>query len=235
MPERQQHRIRPVFPHAPAPPRSRFLLVLATPALAEIRSADDCAAAIAADPDRAREEAAAWQRTGGGTAASLCEADALAATGAHGTAAALLTNLGQDPNRAIPADARAVILTDAATQWLAADRPDLARATLAAADGLTPARHRPPPRRRPHRRRPRRLAGRPRRPRDPHRPRARRRPSPARSSPPRSAIRTTPPPRSPRPGTPSPSPPASPRPSSRPPPPSPRPATPLPPPPSGSA
>lgn len=77
-----------------------------------------------------------WQRTGGGTAASLCEAASLAASGAHGTAAALLTNVGQDPNRAIPADARAVILADAAAQWLAAARPDLARDSLAAADTL---------------------------------------------------------------------------------------------------
>lgn len=114
-----------------------LLLLAATPAAAEIRSADDCSAAIAADPARAREEAAVWQRMGGGTPASLCEADALAATGAHGTAAALLTNVAQDPNRAIPADARAVILADAAGQWLAAGRPDLARTTLAAADRLT--------------------------------------------------------------------------------------------------
>ena len=116
-----------------------LLFLFAAPAAAEIRSADDCAAAIAADPARAREEAALWSRTGGGTAASLCEADALAATGAHGTAAALLTNLAQDPNRAIPGDVRAVILTDAAAQWLAAGRPDLAGDTLAAADRLMPA------------------------------------------------------------------------------------------------
>ena len=113
-------------------------LLLAAPAAAEIRSAGDCATAIAADPARAREEAAVWQRLGGGTPASLCEADALAATGAHGTAAALLTNLARDPNRAIPNDARAVILADAASQWLAAERPDLARSTLAAADALVP-------------------------------------------------------------------------------------------------
>jgi tetratricopeptide (TPR) repeat protein len=111
---------------------------LAVAARAEIRSVDACAAAIAADPARAREEAAAWERMGGGTAASLCEADALAATGAHATAAALLTNLAQDPNRAIPADARAVILADAATQWLAAEKPGLASETLAAADRLAP-------------------------------------------------------------------------------------------------
>ena len=114
------------------------LLLAAAPAAAEIRSPDECAAAIAADPARAREEAASWSRTGGGTAANLCEADALAAAGAHGTAAALLTNVARDPNRAIPADARAVILADAAAQWLASGRADLARTTLAASDRLTP-------------------------------------------------------------------------------------------------
>lgn len=113
-------------------------LVAAAPASAEIASVDDCAAAIAADPARAREEAAVWARLGGGVPASLCEADALAATGAHGTAAALLTNLAGNPNRAIPADARAVILTDAAAQWLAAGRPDLARSALAGAAALVP-------------------------------------------------------------------------------------------------
>ncbi len=120
----------------------RWLLTLvvlaATPAAAEIRSVDDCTAAIAADPAQAREDAALWQRLGGGVPASLCEADALAATGAHGTAAALLTNLAENPNRAIPGDARAVILTDAAGQWLAADRADLAAAALASADRLAP-------------------------------------------------------------------------------------------------
>jgi tetratricopeptide (TPR) repeat protein len=114
------------------------LLVLPHPAAAEIRSTAECAAAVAADPEAAREEAAVWQRMGGGVAARLCEADALAAMGAHATAAALLGNLAANPNRAIGADLRAVVLTDAADQWLAADRPDLARAALLAADEIAP-------------------------------------------------------------------------------------------------
>ena len=74
---------------------------------------------------------------GGGVPARLCEAAALAALGAHGTAARLLTSLAANPNRAISAGLRAVILTDGARQWLDAGRPDLARAALAEADQIT--------------------------------------------------------------------------------------------------
>jgi tetratricopeptide (TPR) repeat protein len=121
----------------------RWLLLLlafaAFPARGEVRSAEDCATAVAADPARAREEAAVWQRLGGGVPARLCEADALAALGAHATAAALLTRLAENPNRAIGAELRAVILADGAVQWLAAGRPDLARAALTQADTIAPA------------------------------------------------------------------------------------------------
>ena len=119
----------------------RWLLlpvVLASPAAAEIRSAEDCAAAVAADPAAAREAAAVWTRLGGGVPARLCEADALAAMGAHATAAQILVAVGANPNRAIPPHVRAVVLADGAGQWLAAGRPDLARATLAEADKLDP-------------------------------------------------------------------------------------------------
>jgi tetratricopeptide (TPR) repeat protein len=112
------------------------LLLPAAPALAEIRSVEACAAAVAADPEAAREEAALWQRMGGGVAARLCEADALAAMGAHATAAALLGNLAANPNRAMGADLRAVVLADAAEQWLAAERPGLALAALEEADKI---------------------------------------------------------------------------------------------------
>jgi len=119
----------------------RLLLLLAAvaplPAAAEIRSAGDCAAAVAADPAGAREEAALWARTGGGVAARLCEADALAALGAHGTAAVLLTRLAENPGRAMSAGLRAVVLGDAAGQWLDAGRPDLAAAVLEQADRIT--------------------------------------------------------------------------------------------------
>ena len=83
--------------------RRLFLLALlaAPPAHGEIRSAADCTAAVAADPAAAREDAALWQRTGGGVPARLCEAAALSALGANATAARLLTNLAENPNRAI--------------------------------------------------------------------------------------------------------------------------------------
>lgn len=117
-----------------------LLLLLAAPAArAEIRSAEDCATAVAADPARAREDAAAWSRLGGGVPASLCEANALAAMGAHATAAKLLTELAQNPNRAISAGLRAQILADAARQWMAANQIGLAREVLAQADEVAPA------------------------------------------------------------------------------------------------
>jgi tetratricopeptide (TPR) repeat protein len=119
--------------------RRRFVLLAALaplPAAADIGSADACAAAVAADPAAAREEAALWARTGGGVAARLCEADALAALGAHGNAALLLTRLAENPNRSMAAELRAVVLGDAAGQWLAAGRPDMARAALAQADRI---------------------------------------------------------------------------------------------------
>jgi tetratricopeptide (TPR) repeat protein len=114
-------------------------LLLAPAARAEIRSAEDCAAAVAADPAAAREDAALWQRLGGGVPARLCEAEALSALGAHATAARLLTGLADNRNRAIDARLRAETFADAAQEWLAAGRPDLARAALAQADRLTPA------------------------------------------------------------------------------------------------
>jgi tetratricopeptide (TPR) repeat protein len=121
--------------------RPLLLLALfaALPAHAEIRSAEDCAAAVAADPAAAREDAALWQRTGGGVAARLCEAAALSALGANATAARLLTSLAENPNRAIGAALRSVIFTDAARQWLDAGEPGLAAAALDRADALAPA------------------------------------------------------------------------------------------------
>lgn len=118
-----------------------LLLILALvplPAAAEISSPDECRAAVAADPDQAREDAAIWFRSGGGVAARLCEADALSALGAHGTAATLLTRVAENPNRAMGADLRAVVFGDAAAEWLADDRPDLALATLDQADQVAP-------------------------------------------------------------------------------------------------
>ena len=160
-------------------------LVLATPAAAEIRSAEDCAAAVAADPAAAREAAAVWHRLGGGVPARLCEADALAAMGAHAHRRAA-PDRGSPRTRTAPSRprVRAVVLADGAGQWLAAGRPDLARAALAEADKLTPpdAARRPP--RRARRRGRGRLAGRPGRARGRSSP-----PSPTTRSPTRSSPR----------------------------------------------
>ncbi|MBA3324514.1 MAG: hypothetical protein H0T41_04335, partial [Rhodobacteraceae bacterium] len=114
-------------------------LACAAPGRADIRSAEACAAAVAADPEAAREEASLWTRLGGGAEAALCEALALEAMGAAGAAALLLTRLAENPNRALAPDLRLAILEDAARLWLVAGRPDLARATLDTLDALAPA------------------------------------------------------------------------------------------------
>lgn len=125
--------------------RALFLVALAAaaaPAAAEIRSAQDCRAAVAADAPAAREAASVWKRLGGGTEAELCEAEALEAMGAYGSAALILTRLGEDRRRALPLPLRVSVLQDAARLWLEAGRPDLARqglANLARISAPTPA------------------------------------------------------------------------------------------------
>lgn len=119
--------------------RALFLAALAATAMAaaatsaaaaEIRSAEDCRLAIAADAPAAREAASVWKRLGGGTEAELCEAEALEAMGAYGSAALILTRLGEDRRRALPLPLRVSVLEDAARLWLEAGRPDLARQGL---------------------------------------------------------------------------------------------------------
>ena len=140
---------------------------------------------------------------GGGVPARLCEAAALAAIGAHGTAAQLLTNLAANPNRAMSPGLRAVILDRrrrasgsppagptspppplAEADGIAAPDADrqLLLARVAAAAG--------------------RLARRPGRARRGPRRRARTTRWRTRCSPRRCATRATPPPRSPRPSAP---------------------------------
>lgn len=108
------------------------------PASAEITNSDECKAALAGDPAKAREDAAVWERSGGGVPARLCSAAALAALGAHATAAQILTAVGENPNRAMSVTLRAAVFSDAADQWLAAGEPQLAREVLAQADKVTP-------------------------------------------------------------------------------------------------
>jgi tetratricopeptide (TPR) repeat protein len=114
-----------------------FALLMAAPVLAapasaaEIRSAEECRLAVAADAPSAREAASVWKRLGGGTEAELCEAEALEAMGAFRSAASILTRLGENPKRALPLALRTSVLEDAARLWLADGRPDLARQGLA--------------------------------------------------------------------------------------------------------
>jgi len=114
-------------------------LAAAGPAAAQIRSVDDCRAAIADDPERAREEAAVWARSGGGVAARLCEAGALEAMGATGTAARLLTALAESRNRAMSPGLRATVFEDAARLWLAEGQPSIALAALDGPDRISAA------------------------------------------------------------------------------------------------
>lgn len=115
------------------------LAATALPAGAGITNSDECKAALAANPTQAREDAAVWERSGGGVPARLCSAAALAALGAHATAAQMLTAVAENPNRAMSTHLRAQVLADAADQWLAAEKPGLAREVLAQADQLAPA------------------------------------------------------------------------------------------------
>jgi tetratricopeptide (TPR) repeat protein len=113
-------------------------LVLPAPVQAEIGSAEECTAAVAADPATAREDAAIWSRMGGGVPARLCEATALEAMGATATAAQLLSGLAANPNRAMNADLRGIVFADAARLWLDAGKPDLAAEAIVQADRLAP-------------------------------------------------------------------------------------------------
>ncbi len=103
----------------------------------EITKPEECAPAIAANPEAAREAAAVWSRLGGGAPARLCEAAALEAMGATVTAAQMLTALGENDNRALVPAARASILEDAGRLWLLSDRPDISLKLLISADKIT--------------------------------------------------------------------------------------------------
>ena len=107
-------------------------------AAAEINSLETCRAAISEDPDAAREDAAIWNRLGGGVEARICEAAALEALGANATAARILTALAENPNRVIDLPARAILFEDGARLWLEAGKPDLALASVASADVISP-------------------------------------------------------------------------------------------------
>jgi tetratricopeptide (TPR) repeat protein len=110
-----------------------LLLALALPLPAgagPLRSMAECVKAIGEDAAAAREAAAQWAAFGGGPEARACEARALEALGAKGTAALILTEVATDWGNALPAPTRAAMLKDAGRLWLDEGQPRLAAEAL---------------------------------------------------------------------------------------------------------
>ncbi len=103
---------------------------------AEVRNYEDCLALVEASPERAREEAARWERFGGGDAALHCEAVALAAMGATTSAALKLDELAR--GGALPDQARAEVLGQAAELWRDAGEIAAAQVSINQAITLAP-------------------------------------------------------------------------------------------------
>ncbi|RMF34745.1 MAG: hypothetical protein D6754_14490 [Alphaproteobacteria bacterium] len=78
----------------------------------------ECMARIGANPTVAREEAAQWFVLGGGAEAKTCEARALEALGARGTAAVILAGIAADRGNGLPKATRAAMMQDAGRLWL---------------------------------------------------------------------------------------------------------------------
>lgn len=111
-------------------------LLLPAAARAEVASMADCAARIAEDPQLAREEAAQWFVLGGGAEARACEARALEALGARGTAAVILAEMAADRGNGLPAVTRAAMMRDAGRLWLGDGQFRLAEEALGQAIAL---------------------------------------------------------------------------------------------------
>ncbi len=108
------------------------LIVLATPASGQVRDPEACQALAASDPGTAVEAAREWSRFGGDVPAGVCEALALEAMGALGTAGRRLEELARSAPEADLADAdRAALLEIAAGFHLRSGMPG---AALAAAE-----------------------------------------------------------------------------------------------------
>jgi len=114
-----------------------FALLGALEARAEI-DYGACAAPARSDPDKAYEEALAWQESGGGEAARHCAALALFGLARFADAAQALEALAQDMTEA-PPTVRAEVLAQAGQARLAAGQPERAEALLTAAHSLYPA------------------------------------------------------------------------------------------------
>ena len=115
------------------------LLLLAAPAQAEMRDIESCSTRLAEDPAAAREEAARWLALGGGTPARICQAFAIEATGAIGTAAEQLTEIAQDPRAGLAQPERAALLDRASLLWSDLGQSRLARLTAENAARIAPS------------------------------------------------------------------------------------------------
>ncbi|MGG7566089.1 hypothetical protein ACQ5SO_08015 [Rhodovulum sp. DZ06] len=126
------HRPRP--PHGPRAAALLCLAALALPApataLPPVRSYETCIDRVTNDAEAGREAALEWRRFGhGGAQARICEANALSALGAHGSAGQALDLAAREA----PAARRPGIFALAAELWLAAGRPAEALASAEAA------------------------------------------------------------------------------------------------------
>ncbi len=102
----------------------------------EVRTYEDCLALVQQSPERAREEAARWERFGGGDAALHCEAAALDAMGATASAAQKLDELAR--HGALPDQARGEVLGQAAELWRESGQLDAANVSINQALTLAP-------------------------------------------------------------------------------------------------
>lgn len=96
---------------------------------------EDCLAQTQTAPEAARERAAQWENTGGGSKAKHCAAIALIAMGAERRAAILLTEIGGEGVDLSEQD-RAGALKLAGEIWLRVDQPKMAMKTFERAHKL---------------------------------------------------------------------------------------------------
>lgn len=118
-----------------------WVAVLSAPASAQSGSPDTlegCRAAVAQDPTRGRELAAQWEALGGGPAAQLCAAEALAFLGANVAAAERFMQAGVAGGDLSDTE-RLNALRLAGDLWLDAGAGDLAQRSFEAALVVTPA------------------------------------------------------------------------------------------------
>ena len=121
--------VAPAFAATPASP-------LDDPSLTGNSRYDRCLSQVKRNPSLAYSQAGAWEGTGGGAAATHCQALALVALHRYGEAATKLDSLG----RSAQADAvmRATLLDQAGNAWLLAKSAGSAETSFSAALTLSP-------------------------------------------------------------------------------------------------